>query len=469
MSAERTVGIVVMPDYFQTEGVDAVLDTLIGRAGVTAVCTAPYVSEPCGDDSGSREPPPDAGAGGVRLLDRPLWGRRELRIRTAPSFAPERSFYEGLRYQPPVPDDLTVRDGAIVGRFLVAARARGLKTYVQIMAAAPPGYRVQLAGVTDDDQPRLPDGRLPVGRVDGNGSLASPNIQAYTTALIRDLCRAYPDVDGFRVDWPEYPPYSMDSLFLDFSGHAMTAAKEFGIDAEAMRRDALSLYRTLHGGLTDAMVDRWTGPGGWDAVMAAYPGIGDLLRLKASLCGALLDGFRAALDDAAGPGAKELIPNAFPPPWSRASGMHFERLAGKCDGFAVKLYTMHWPMMLRFYGDQLLAANPGLSSATLARALIRATDVADDWPVASVADFAYPEPDEAHPAGLAAQARKVAEARRRAGATPVYVLAHGYGPAEDVRRRVRLAHEASGGRIWVNRYGYLSDEKLDIIGAETRP
>jgi hypothetical protein len=60
-------------------------------------------------------------------------------------------------------------------------------------------------------------------------------------------------------------------------------------------------------------------------------------------------------------------------------------------------------------------------------------------------------------------AAKIRQARREAGRTPVYALAHGYGPAADFRRRLRVAWQSSGGRVWINRYGYLSNEKLDII------
>ena len=57
--------------------------------------------EPRRRGHGSREPPIDAGAGKVRLLDRPLWGKRELFVRTAPSYsAAIASLYRGLRYQP---------------------------------------------------------------------------------------------------------------------------------------------------------------------------------------------------------------------------------------------------------------------------------------------------------------------------------------------------------------------------------
>ncbi len=57
-------------------------------------------------------------------------------------------------------------------------------------------------------------------------------------------------------------------------------------------------------------------------------------------------------------------------------------------------------------------------------------------------------------------ARLFPRAQAAAGTVPVYALAHGYGPAADFRRRFQAAWLASGGRVWLNRYGYLSDEKL---------
>src|SRR6187549_511874 len=163
--------------------------------GANAVATSPYVMEPADEKTGSREPPDDAGAGAVRLLDRPLWGQRELFIRTAPSFVLNKDLYRGLRYQPAEPTELTRRDGHVVHDLVRAAQSRHLKVYLQIQAAIPPGYRVQFGGPTDEDRPRLPDGRLPSRRLAKNGSLASRHITDYTHALIRDLCRVYPDID----------------------------------------------------------------------------------------------------------------------------------------------------------------------------------------------------------------------------------------------------------------------------------
>ena len=161
----KLIGVTVLPEYLQYESVEAVLDRL-QAAGVNAVTTSPYVMELADEETGSREPPIDAGAGSVRLLDRALWGQRELWVRTSPSFEPDRSLYDGLRYQPTEPDELTRRDGQIIDDFIAAAQGRDMRVFFQFQAAIPPGYRVQFGGPQEDDRPRLPDGRIPkqIGR-----------------------------------------------------------------------------------------------------------------------------------------------------------------------------------------------------------------------------------------------------------------------------------------------------------------
>ncbi len=462
----KFLGITVMPEYIQTEGIDGVLRNL-KRAGANAVATSPYVMEPADGKTGVREPPDDAGAGEVRLLDRPLWGRRELFVRTAPSFEPAAGLYAGLRYQPPPASDLTRREGRIVRDFLRAAREGGFKTYLQVQAAIPPGYRVQFGGPLEEDQPRLPDERVPANRVDRNGSLASPHIRAYHSALLRDLCRSYSGLDGIRVDWPEYPPYRLDSAFVDFSAPAREAAARLGFDFDRMREDVGELYRLFHGGLRNAHLDPWREPDGGRyrllRALAGRPGLVEFLRFKATLVEELLTGFRAVLDREAGR-QFELMPNAFPPPFTLASGMDFARVAPSSAAISVKLYTMHWPMILRFWGDQILLANPGLSDTLLTRTLVRWLDIADDEGLPHLMDYSYPPPGVPHPVGAEAQRRKIRDAQADAGRTPVYALVHGYGPLDDFRRRLRIGWDASPHGVWINRYGYLSDAKLAASG-----
>lgn len=456
------VGITVMPEFFQVEGVEGVLDNLAKRAGATAIATSPYVMTPAAEGEGSREPPVDAGAGSVRLLDRPLWGRRELSVRTAPSWTPDAGLYRGLRYQPAVPDELTAAHGRVVADAIRSAKARGLLVLLQVQAAIPPGYRVQFGGPIEEDRPRLPDGTTPKVRVDNNASLASPHVHDYARALVKDLVRSYPEIDGLRIDWPEYPPYSLDGAFFDFGPHAEAAARRLGYDFAAMRDASASLRGHLLGQLTPT--DLTGGRFKIVQTLIDRPGLAQWLSFKAELSTGIVRTFREALSEAA-PG-KLLVPGAFPPPWTALSGFSFARAAAHADAVMVKLFTMHWPMMVRAWGDALVAANPALAGRPeLPRALASLFDIVDDGGFDRLEDWRYPEPEEAHPVGAAAQARKLADAQAEAGTMPVIALAHGYGPVGDFKQRFRTAWTATGGRAWVNRYGYLADAKLDAIGA----
>lgn len=456
-------GVTVLPEHFQNEGVESVVARL-AAAGVDRIATSPYVMEPSNDPNAGREPPVDAGAGSVRLLDRPLWGKRELLVKTEPSFVPEVRLYNGLRYQPAAPGDLTRKSGTVIRDFLRAAQSRHIKTYLQVQAAIPPGYRVQFGGPVGDDRPQLPDGRVPPRRLANNGSLASPHILDYTLALTRDLLRAYPDIDGIRYDWPEYPPYFLDDVFLDFGPHAARAAARMGFDFERMRTDVLALYQLLHGGLTNAHLERVLAlDGGRDALLTSLmdrPGILDWLRFKGALVGELAERLRAAL-----PPRIALSFGVFPPPFSTVSGMQYSRIAKYASELHCKLYTMHWPVIFRFYGDALLAANPKLDEALLVAALGQWLEIQDPPYAKRLADFRYPEPDEPHPVGRAAQIRKVRDAQRAAGATPVYSFVHGYGPVADFAARLAAGREGSAHGIWVNRYGYLRNEKITLLGS----
>jgi hypothetical protein len=130
---------------------------------------------------------------------------------------------------------------------------------------------------------------------------------------------------------------------------------------------------------------------------------------------------------------------------------------------------MHWPMMVRMWGDALAAANPALAQdAALPQAVARLFDVVDDETPRTLADWRYPEPEEPHPVSAAAQTRKIAAARSAAGDAPVAAMAHGYGPVADFAARFATAWNASQGNVWVNRYGYLADAKLDAIGSVVR-
>ncbi len=474
-SADYLLGITVLPEYFQVEGAAQVIANCVETAHANAITTSPYVmceAVQTAPQLGQREPPIDAGAGGVRLLDRPLWGKRELYVQTAPAFTPSKTLYRDLKYQPPSKTELTRGQQHHIHEALKLAEENGVLTYMQIQAAIPPGYRVQFAATDPHDLPLLPNQQPAQNRVAANASLASADILNYHCALVVDLCNQYPSLTGIRVDWPEYPPYRLDSVFLDFSPAVNDfAAHRKGASFSSIRRSIGAFYEALHGNphtiLTDSLLqDIIVSDTPWEMLAERFSQymIIEWLQLKKDLVFHYVQKLRAALDSH-GHQDKQLVPHAFPPPFNVMSGLDFSRIAPLADHIPVKLYTMHWAMIARFYLDQIHKHNPQLTESLLVAAIFKLLQISDEAAPATISDVKYPSPTESHLPSEQVQYEKIADAQTAAGETRIAALVHGYGPVEDTMSRLRVGLRATDNHIWVNRYGYLNDEKLMQLGA----
>lgn len=464
---QRFLGITVLGDYILCEGPQAVLDNVC-RAGADAVACNPTVTAPAAEGTGSFQPPIDAGSS-PRVFDRPLFGKRALWVQSGPSFRPNPDCYKDSPYPPRQPNELTEQHGHVIGEFIDGALERGLKVYFQIRAVQPSGLR-------DDDRPRLPNGKLPKNRIADTGCLASEAIRAYNRAYIRDLLTAYPGITGFRPDWPESPCYTLGEAFQDFSPHVKNWADQRGVPFEGIRQQAAELYEYLHGKLTNDDLHQapWMRVGtslnlaeqGRQAVLwlNRFPELTGWLCLKTALSVDILREWRKAMTEFGGQD-KELAANAFMPPYTLLTGFDFSRAAELCDAIAPKLYTMHWSLMIELWGKELLEANPGLDERLLVRALVHLMDLADPGQEGErMADYGYPQPDEPHPIPDEPQRRKIVQAIAATGGKAALLpLVHGYGPLEDFSRRLKLVAESEADGVWINRYGYLSDDKLNAI------
>lgn len=463
--AIEALGVTIMPEWFACEGIEAVLDR-VQHLGATAIATSPYVMEVGSSDDGGREPPADGEAGKVRPLDRDLWGRRELWVRTAPAFVHDRARYEGLRYQPLPPTPLTFAQHDLIDRVCAAAAARGIAVYLQVMAASPPGYRVQFAQGHIDDQCFGPEGPAHRDRVDRNASLASPHVAAYVAALAAELAARFPGARGIRLDWPEYPPYDLRSALFDFNPAMLALLEQRGVDPVRLRTQVMAWTKGVCAAATaaaargPAAVQTALSSAEWDALTTEHGSLAALFAAKKAAARALLAQVRVALDTVPGP-RRRLEPQFFPPPFQHISGGPLDALDGIADAIGIKLYTMHWPMLARYWARDLIgnadAARLDAVTAAVA-ALFGLTDGLDHDGRA----LRYPEPHEAHPAGAIAQHDKLLEARRIAGPIPVRAFVHSYGPCDDVVARYSIAAR-TGVPLWINRYGYLSDAKITAL------
>lgn len=461
--ARKTLGITVLGDFILSEGIEPILENL-HRIGATAVACNPTVTAPADENTGSFQPPVDAGSS-PRLFDRMLFGKRALWVRSGPSFCSRTEFYKGGTYSPRSPNDLTEQHGSIIGQFIDAAADSGLKVYLQVGAVQPSGLR-------DEDRPHLPDGTVPGGRMADTGSLGSHAIRDYNSAYVRDLLSAYPRISGFRIDWPEYPCYTFGEIFQDFGPHVEHWAVTHGFDFSSIREDVARLYQFLNGRLTNddlaVFVDVSRGQFATLRLLSRFPGCFEWLRLKAALSTDLIHHWRQILEDAC-TGNAELTVHAFMPPYSLLTGFDFTAAAAHADCISPKLYTMHWPLMVNFWGRHLLKTNSGLDERLLTRALVSLMDLADSTNhIESLDQYHYPPPDEPHPIADEPQRRRIAQVRLampKQKSTQLVALVHGYGPTNDFARRFKIIAGSSVDGIWINRYGYLSDDKLDALAS----
>lgn len=456
----RFLGITVLADFILNEGIEDILENMIHKAGAIAVACNPTVTAPAPDGTGSYQPPDDAGSS-PRLFDRPLWGKRALWVRSAPSFHPNEDYYVDTSYSPRKPNELTDEYGHVIGDFIQAALDHGLKVYLQIGAAQPPG-------LGKEDIPRLPDGNLPRDRMANTGSLASEAIRSYNRAYIRDLLEKYPQITGLRPDWPEYPCYKLDEAFQDFSSHVESWAGDHGFQFPSIQAEMSKVYSYLHGHLSNrdlrdlASADR--GKFSLLNLVKHHPVIVEWLRLKSALSLDLLRDWREAII-AYGGAEKELSANAFMPPFSLFTGFDFRGASEFCTAISPKLYTMHWSVMVQFWGDILLEHNPGLDESLLVKALAHLFDLGDEITAKQLSDYGYPAPDQPHPIPDAPQTRKIQQVLGESGdRVQITPLVHGYGPLGDFCRRLQIVADSSANGVWINRYGYLSDSKLEAIG-----
>ena len=114
------------------------------------------------------------------------------------------------------------------------------------------------------------------------------------------------------------------------------------------------------------------------------------------------------------------------------SGLDFSDASEICDAISPKLYTMHWSVMVEFWGVDLIKHNPDLNESLVVKTLAHLFDLGDRITAERISDFGYPEPHEPHPIPNDCQARKIAQVCAETnGRLLVTPLMHGYGPHDD--------------------------------------
>lgn len=203
-----------------------------------------------------------------------------------------------------------------------------------------------------------------------------------------------------------------------------------------------------------------------ESLVTAYPVLGDLVAFRSAIVADYARFLRDALAEASG-GRCRMFLQCFPPPLNIATGFDLHSVAAHCDTIGVKLYTMHWPLIEANY-IEWLASRTDFDPTRIARAVSAVLRLSARAP-RRIEDIRYPDPGEAHPCTTQDLIEKLQSARRQIPPGIQMVgVSHGYGPTEDVLRRLNATAEGTDGSVHINRYCYLSDEKINAIAGLPR-
>ncbi len=458
MSVQRFLGIFVHPVDVQSAGLNEVFEHLT-FVGANAICITPKVARLATKGKGVRFPPLHID-GYSRVLDRPIWGQRELFLEFFNCYSPDISLFARTPYKPPSGAIPFGPDAHLPEQIITEAHRRGMQAHILIQPFVLP--RVSLA-----DRPRYVDGSAPFPpQVAFYACLNSPAAKEFALASALDTVRFFCDIDGLFTDWAEYGAYRFEDHFACFCPHCERRAGELGLDWLSIQRDVGAAWRWFHS-LTAEKIDYgrrvYRHPSAFLELLIYHPGWLELFKLKARTVVSFYQDLRRTLD-AAGFKHVGLSARGWPPPWNHTSGMDYRALSGICDAVTPKLFTFDYSAIPRWYAETLLKWNPGLPESTVLDALVEWLNLKDDLAVRTMAHYHIPAPGEAHFAKVEIYQDRIDEVRDQIGnQARLYPFVHAYLPEPQWQQMIAMIQESRADGMWVQMYGYLSDRKLEIL------
>lgn len=475
MSTVPERGIVVTTPELASEGTERVLDA-IAATGANTITTTTSVVAPADTETDLREPPLDV-AGHRRVLDRPIWGRATTWVHRYVAHPPDPGLWRDLPWpEPPLaPEALRVD---LAREAIDGARERDLRAWLHFAPYALPGGPDRREGMPTNDELRVQyrptrfiGGIHPEG-ITWVGCLNNPTVRQYGRVRLIELLRHYGDVDGLALDWVECPVFFLEKLFTCFCDNCREQAVAHGYDWDEITGAVRVLWDSLHT-LTDAQAEALVRSGDWgdlisdpDTMLRGFAAWLDFKRTTVQL--AITDLRETMTANGAGAMAVSAVQPA--PPWGRMSGAGYAETSG-VDTQRVKLFSAHWLMMTGWWAETILSWNRGSALtpdlATRAVMSLFGLRLQDDPGMLDPEMFAMPAPGEGHNLTAESYTHRLETARALSGPeAPILPVVHAYRPADELAWLLETIRPFTGQGTWIRRYGYLSDEKLDILRQE---
>lgn len=466
-------GIVLTAAEAANEGVEAVLNRL-QAAGANSVAVTPGVFLPSSPTEGTREPPLDI-EGEARTLDRPLWGSRVQYLKGYSARRPDPRIWRDVPFSPPplAPEGARTDHAR---QIIEAASARGMRSFIIISPTALPGLpggQSASSGSHSEisrDRIERADGSIPKRAVAGQGCLNSPNVQALAVARLLDARATYPEAIGTFIDWAEYTCYLPGDIFTCFCDHCGAAAIADGIDWHALR-EHVALVQRGFGSITESRLHQLVE----SPPRSLAEGLTRLTNTSEECRQALeqlftfktesVRRFYSLLSAAAGNGT-HLGASTFPPPWNAVTGSDPKTLLEVVDVVRVKFFTFHWLMMARWLANHILGMNPHVPAELVLQAVLAMYEIKiqPGSRRTTLETFKMPRPDEAHDIIIDDYVAKLnAVTAHTQSPHRVEAYLHSYRSTEEFQRLIGTISALPQQGCWIQRHGYLSDDKLSLL------
>ena len=476
MNHDPERGITITPAELSSEGIDAVLDTVAGT-GANAITMPTGIAVEVSPGEGVREPPLDI-AGHARVLDRPLWGKRAIELKRYAAHSADSALWQDLPWRPPevAPAEFRVD---YARKAIEGARERDLRIHLQLTPYTIPGGTggQEATGgpvaVRDQYRPQRFVGGSHPDAIAYTGCLNNPVVRQLGRVRLTELLSHYADVDGIVFDWIEYPAYFIDKLFTCFCDYCRQAAEALGYDWQQIRSSVRHLWDSLHT-ITPEQVHALSESGDWGDLVAhpedMQAGFNAWLDFKADSVANAIRDLRAVIE-ASGASHLALSTGGSALPWGRMSGAAYPRAGGGLDIQRVKLYSFHWLMMVRWWTEAVMTWNrgSGIRPGDMTRATMALFGLTLENPPAEILpeSFGMPGPDESHNLTRESYTYRLENALSQdVRQAPLYPVVHAYRSVEDFASVLEAVRPFARRGVWIQRYGYLSDEKLAVLGQE---
>lgn len=434
---------------FQYNDIDSILDSM-KKIGVHRMAVSSLAFKETGNASDNRLPPLDID-GEERILERPFpdgshvkYGKRYL------PFSPDMERFNNTTYKP-VSSLMryTLDSNDILKDVVIKAKNKGISVTISIPSEGISGHI--------DDYPIDPFGKEHILQISRKGCINSANVVNYYIAMIGEIVKRY-HPDRIMLDWVEYTNYFFSDNLVCFCPHCKKKAIDYGFDLKKMQDAALNVFRNI------SSMNQVPISGGkewieiWETIS---PGISELFRFKAQACIDFVSTIRGFLDSI-GASDTGIQISCFAPPMNIGTGLDYSRVAAISQTIEVqpKMYRFHWALMVKWYAEELAKINDHIKPEEwipFVKDLLRVTDTS-----CMLNHYKMPGPKEFGAIDYQCELEKIS-AVEKAGQSGITYRIHGYGPDELFRKRVIRANESSIDLCSVQRYGYLSDNKLAML------